>query len=55
MFSIDGENIAWCSDFTLKRAKDEIEFEIAKREYKKIQEENKEKCQFDSGSVAEVC
>lgn len=40
--SIDGENLRYCSDFTLNRALSDIQFEIAQRAYKKIKEEEKE-------------
>lgn len=36
--TLDSENIRYCSDYSLKRALEEIQFEIADREYKKIQE-----------------
>lgn len=39
MISIDGENIRYCSDYVLKRALDDIQFELAEREMKKIKEE----------------
>ena len=39
MITIDGENLRYCSDFTLNRALDDIQMEIADREYKKIKEQ----------------
>lgn len=41
MIRIDGEPIRYCSDFTLQRALDEIQLEIAERTYKEIKEEEK--------------
>ena len=40
MITIDGENLRYCSDFTLNRALDDIKMEIAEREYKRIKEED---------------
>lgn len=39
MIVIDGENLRYCSDYTLNRALEEIQDEIADRMYKKLQEE----------------
>ena len=39
MITIDGENLKYCSDYTLNRALDDIKFEIADREYRKIKSE----------------
>lgn len=40
--SIDGENLRYCSDYTLNRAKSDIEMELARRCYDKIQQEEQE-------------
>ena len=42
MITIDGENLRYCTDFTLNRALDDIKFEIAQREMDKIKSEKHE-------------
>ena len=37
--NIGGEQIRYCSDYTLQRALSEIQDEMARREYDKIKEE----------------
>ena len=51
MITIDGENLRYCSDYTLNRALDDIKFEIANREYKKIKEEEKDHFYKDEHGV----
>lgn len=38
---IYGESLRYCSDIALERALDDIKFELAEREMKKIKEEEK--------------
>ncbi len=42
MITIDGENLRYCTDFTLNRALDDIKYEIAQREMDKIKVEEHE-------------